>query len=118
MGATLVKQFLPRDFPIGQIGVDRVSLGLPKTRGQWRHQTKEAVVRVLDKGGMNKLMGDPLGELSESKGRRVEHPLPHIGEWVFHPEWQLGMEIGGHCIMLPVSLTRILVYLIHVTASE
>lgn len=91
-------------------------MGLLGTRGQRRYQTKEATVRALDKGGMNKLMGDPPGELSENEGRKVEPPT--LMSWVFCLEWQLGMEIRGHCLMLPVSLTRIWVYLFHVTASE
>lgn len=83
-GVTHFKQFLPRDLAIGQIGGDQVSLSLPETRGQWRCQTKETIVRALDKRGMNKLMGDSLGK-RESKGRKVELPHPNIGVLGFLP---------------------------------
>ena len=60
-------QFLSRDLPTEQTGRDWVFLGLAEIRGQWRGQTKEAIIGTLDKGGMNKLMGDIWGELNESE---------------------------------------------------
>ena len=53
-------QFLSRDLPVEQTSKDLVSLGLAKKRGQWRGQI-EAIIGTLDKGRMNKLMGDVVG---------------------------------------------------------
>ena len=98
-GVTHFKQFLQRGFPTGEIGGAQDSLGLPASRGQWKGQTKEAIVWTLDKGGMNKPMDDPLGELNESKGRKVNPPPLHWCLGFFALNGSLSIEIR-----VPISL--------------
>ncbi|KAB0389339.1 hypothetical protein E2I00_009631, partial [Balaenoptera physalus] len=50
------EKYEEKDLPIEQTGRDWVFLGLAEIRGQWRGQTKEAIIGTLDKEGMNKLM--------------------------------------------------------------
>lgn len=57
---------------------------------------------------MYELMGDALREAKELNKSEEKSRGPHVGVLVyFAVRSSLGLEKGGHCLLLPVSLIRI-----------